>query len=102
MSEMQRTAHPEVLGFTAAHTAHFEAQTQKSIKNIFFLNKWIPAFTIFIQLLLLSYSSASELSCKDGICENKGFGILTLHSLLELILKAVEAEWKRKGNSGKW
>lgn len=55
-----------------------------------------------MHLLLLSYSSATEVSCKDGICENKGFGILTLHSLLELILKAGEAEWKRKGNSGKW
>lgn len=76
---------------------------QKSLlRTTVFFYKWIPEFTIFIHLLLLSCSSATEVSCKDGISENKRFGILTPRSLLELILKAGEAEWKRKGNSGKW
>lgn len=45
--------------------------------------------------VLLSYGSATEVSCKDGICINKGFGILSQCSLLELIFKVGEAEWKR-------
>lgn len=31
----------------------------------------------------MSCSSATEMSCKDGICENKGFGILTPRANIE-------------------
>lgn len=53
-------------------------------------------------LALLSYRRGTEVSCKDGICINTGFGILSQRSLLELIIKVGEAEWKRKGNFMKW